>query len=112
MNTYFSNENLNYLQNLILSIFEDKHKIKLNRQSDIELRIIMKGIYNQYGLRTNTKDELHYLNEITINEMYKQIKSGLQQYFHYIDKINNPIHPLNYGQHTRESSKTIKINRT
>lgn len=110
-NQYFSKANVDFLQNKLIEIVKERHKISLTRQSDIELKIIMKGIYKHFGFRTNTDEELLYLNNITIHEMYKQVKTGLEQYFHYIKKINNPISPLSYGIQTRESSKSASTTR-
>ena len=85
--------------------------ITISRQSDPELKIIMKAVYTQYSSKVVDTEELHRLNKITLHIIYEKVMVGLKQYKKYIYKINNPLQPLRPAINTRETSKSIETNR-
>lgn len=103
---YFSNDNINILQlgirNKILN--ESNGKIRLGRQSDDELKIIMRSIYYQYG--KNQKDniigQIRELNEKVLEWSIPRIITNLKQYEKYIEDISTMPVPLERSQLTSE----------
>lgn len=108
---YFSQSNIDFIQNKLIAIVETNTGITITRQSDPELKIIMKAIYTQYSSKTLDIEETRRLNKIVIQTAYDQIIIGLKQYKSYMYKISNPLQPIKRGINTRESSKTIETNR-
>lgn len=109
--SFFSETNINYLQTKLIEIVKQNTGITIMRQSDPELKIIMKAIYTQYSSKVIDAKEVERLNKITLHTIYEQVITGLKQYKSYMYKINNPLQPMNPGMNTRESSKTIESNR-
>lgn len=109
--SYFSQSNIDFIQNKLVQLVKANTGITISRQSDPELKIIMKAIYTQYSSKQLDKEEIHRLNKIVIHTAYEQIITGLKQYKSYMYKISNPLQPIRRGINTRESSKTIETNR-
>ena len=64
--SYFSKENIDFLQNTMISeIYKLTKGTRISKQSDIELKIIMKSIYLQYGrnMDTNIEEQVQELNK-------------------------------------------------
>lgn len=109
--SFFSDSNVDYLQDKLIALVKQNTGVTIMRQSDPELKIIMKAIYTQYSSKVIDKNETQRLNKITLHTVYEQVITGLKQYKSYMYKINNPLQPMNPGVNTRESSKTIETNR-
>lgn len=96
--SFFSNKNIDILQNNIRYIVytESKNKHIISRQSDIQLQIIMRSFYLQYSknLDTNIREQIMELNNMVINYCVPKILSEIQQYIGYkqdISKLPDPI---------------------
>jgi len=88
---FFSKKNMDILQNMIrynVYIKSDKRFV-IDRQSDVELEIIMRGIYLQYSpnLQTNIKEQLEYLDKLVMDWATSQIIPEVEQYFGYLKEI-------------------------
>ena len=95
---YFSAQNINLLQDIIryqVYVRSNKNHI-IGRQSDVELKIIMRSIYLQYGknLPTNIKGQVAELNELVVNECIDSILTGIEQYYGYLKNITQAPIPL------------------
>lgn len=95
---FFSTENMELLQigirNKILN--ESAGKYHIGRQSDEELKIIMRSIYYQYSknLPMNIKQQVRDLNVRVIDWSVPQIMTNLKQdekYKHDISKLPEPL---------------------
>ena len=95
---FFSDSNVNLLQrgiyNKILNISAGKYNI--GRQSDTDLKIIMRSIYFQYGKNApnNIKEQVLDLNTRVIDWCVPEILSNIKQSDKYIMDISTMPVPL------------------
>jgi hypothetical protein len=91
--TYFSNDNIERLQLMIIdSVYKTCQK-KIGRQSYQELQIIMKSMYLQYGrnLPYDIESQVATLNKYVVDECVRIIVPNVLQYNKYMDDITSPI---------------------
>lgn len=84
---YFSKENLDYIQNKLVSeIYRRSNgSYKISRQSDTEMKIVMKGIYLEYS-SNNLNDingEINRLNTLVLNYAIKNTMTAIEQHIKY-----------------------------
>ena len=95
---FFSDNNVNLLQrgiyNKILNISSGKYNI--GRQSDTDLKIIMRSIYFQYGKNSlnNIKEQILDLNTRVIEWSVPEIISNVKQSQKYLQDISTMPVPL------------------
>ena len=88
---------------------EKKHII--DKQSDIELEIVMRSIYLQHSpnLPNQILEQINYLNELVCNWCSEKIIPELYQYIGYLKEIEYmpvPIeHPINISS---KGTKTLR----
>lgn len=119
INLYFSDINRDEIQNDIQKwiYFNSYNNLKIGRQSDTELKIIMKSIYltNRSKL-TDYRDILQqviFLNKLVIKECCKIIKTNISQHLHYVNNLdkewkntmNLPVNLSSKGTKTLELYK-------
>ena len=97
-NVFFSKDNIDLLQNIIIKriwIHSDK-KYVIGRQSDRELKLIMRSVFLQYGKynKNNIKKQIIELNRLIYKYCIPNILSNLQQYVSYTRDVNNLSVPL------------------
>jgi len=113
--TYFSKANVNILQNALRkSIFEQtsgKHVI--DRQSDVELQIVMRSIFLQYAknndddIATQVKDLNHRVLEFCV----PRVLSNLLQYIQYKKDVSVlPIPLRNAVNPSMKGDKSLMLN--
>ena len=111
---YFSRDNLDIVQNMIrYGVWKQSgEKYVIDRQSDVEIQIVMRSIFLQHSpnLNEKIKDQIAYLNGKVASWCIPKIIAEVQQYVGYIndiEKLPMPIdRPLNL------SSKGTKISRS
>jgi len=114
-NIYFSSENINLLHDIIryqVYVRSNKNHV-IGRQSDVELKIIMRSIYLQYGknLPTKIKEQVAELNELVVNECIDPILSAVEQYYGYLKNISEAPVPLARSVNmSTKGSKTLQEN--
>jgi hypothetical protein len=92
---FFSNDNVNLLHEDIRKYiyFNTKNNSIIAKQSDIELKIIMKSIYlsNRPKLTDfkNIIEQVKFLNKTVILECARIIKTNLSQHLHYVKELNS-----------------------
>lgn len=91
--TYFSNDNIERLQLMIIDAVYKSCQKKISRQSYQELQIIMKSMYLQYGrnLSYDIEGQVATLNKYVIDECVRIIVPNVLQYNKYMDDITSPI---------------------
>jgi hypothetical protein len=91
--TFFSNDNMERIQQQVINEVYKKSQKKINKQSYQELQIIMKSIYLQYSrnLPTNIEEQVLTLNKYVVNECVPIIVNNVLQYNKYIQDITSPI---------------------
>ncbi len=95
---FFSKKNMDIIQNMIrYNVFiKSEEKYIIDKQSDVELQIIMRGIYLQYSpnLETNIKQQLEYLDKLVTDYAVAQIIPEVEQYFGYMKEIEYMPQPI------------------
>jgi hypothetical protein len=112
---FFCKKNMNIIQDMIrFNVYEKSDKkFIIDRQSDIELEIIMRSIYLQHSpnLPDKIKEQLRYLNNLVSNWCVEQIIPEVQQYNGYIKEIEYmplPIDlPLNLSSKGSRSLRSV-----
>lgn len=110
---FFSSNNINILHEgiryKIYQLTNGKHKI--GRQSDEDLKIIMRSIYLQYSknLPNNIIDQVKELNILVLDWCVKEILSNITQYDQYvIDASTLPIPLARSPIMTTKGSKILE----
>lgn len=112
---YFSKKNLENIQNMIrynVYLKSDK-KFIIDKQSDVELEIIMRSIYLQHSpnLPDKTKEQIEYLNKLVSDWCVEQIIPEINQYIGYIKEIEYmplPIDlPINLSSKGSRSLRSV-----
>lgn len=88
---FFSKKNMEIIQNMIrynVYVKSDKKYI-IDKQSDVELEIIMRSIYLQHSpnLPNKIREQLEYLNKLVADWCTEQIIPEVTQYVGYIKEI-------------------------
>ena len=112
---FFSKKNMEIIQNMIrYNVYEkSEKKFIIDRQSDIELEIIMRSIYLQHSpnLPNKIKQQIEYLNNLVNDWCVEQIIPEVQQYIGYIKEIEFmpiPIDlPLNLSSKGSRSLRSV-----
>lgn len=86
---YFSQSNIDLLQDSIIKGVFETSGTKIVKQSEDELLIIMRSIYLQYGknLDYNIQGQINELNEHILRYCIPNINSSIKQYNGYIKDI-------------------------
>ena len=110
--TYFSNDNIERLQLMIIdSVYKSCQK-KISRQSYQELQIIMKSMYLQYSrnLSYDIEGQVATLNTYVVNECVRIIVPNVLQYNKYMDDITSPIPVMPLAQNvSNKGNKTFDL---
>jgi hypothetical protein len=110
---FFSKKNMDIIQNNIRYTVYNKTNKKhiIDKQSDIELQIIMRSMYLQHSpnLEYNYKEQLEYLNKLVSDWCVEKIIPQLEQYIGYLKEVEYmpmPIDlPLNLSS---KGSRTLR----
>jgi|UniRef100_A0A6C0LBC3 hypothetical protein len=111
---FFSDNNVNLLQlgirNKVLNVSNGKYNI--GKQSDIDLKIIMRSIYFQHGKNTtnNVRGQVLDLNTRVIDWCVPEILSNIQQSDKYIMDISTLPIPMDLPNLTTQKGlRTLEI---
>lgn len=112
---YFSKKNMENVQDMIrYNVYEKSNKkFIIDKQSDIELEIIMRSIYLQHSvnLPNKIKEQIMYLNDLVKNWCTEQIIPEVNQYIGYMKEIEYmpvPIDlPLNLSSKGSRSLRSV-----
>lgn len=102
---YFSKRNINNLQNIIRFIVHRELAVVIDRQSNRELLVVMRSIFEQYSRHPPYLDEtkseeynrevvqktireVDRLNDIVVNEIVPKVVSMVLQFFGYLEDVN------------------------
>ena len=87
---YFSQSNIDFLQDaMIEAIYKLTNGVRIAKQSEDELLIIMRGIYLQYSknLDTHIDKQVYELNKKVLKYAVKNVHENVKQYQGYIHDI-------------------------
>jgi hypothetical protein len=112
---FFSKKNMEIVQNMIrYNVYEKSGKKHIiDKQSDIELEIIMRSIYLQHSpnLPNKIKEQIEYLDKLVMEWCVENILPEVDQYFGYIKEIEfmpMPIElPLNLSSKGSRSLRSV-----
>ena len=108
---YFSQENIDMLQygikNKVYTVSNGNFLI--GRQSDTELKVIMRSIYFQYGKNNfdNVVEQVKELNRLVIEWAVPQIITNIKQHNSYKQDISTMPMPLERAQLTTQKGTRI-----
>lgn len=102
-NIFFSKKNIDLIQNTIIKKIwkSSDRRYVIGRQSDRELKLIMRSIFLQYGKynKSNIRQQIIKLNNLVYRYSIPNILSNLQQFITYKRDVNYlPVplkHPIN-----------------
>tara|TARA_B100000029_G_C17429735_1_gene907438 strand:- start:170 stop:760 length:591 start_codon:yes stop_codon:yes gene_type:complete len=110
-NIFFSQSNVNYIQNRIIQevYLQSNGQYQIGRQSDLQLQIIMRSTYLSYSknLLCNQEQQVAVLNEKVIAECVKLIIPEIQQYLGYRHDISTPRCLLSYPVNTSDAGTKL-----
>jgi len=92
--TFFSGQNMNYLQHAIRQKVKDSTGYSIDRQNPDDLITIMRATFinNSTNGYSNVTEQVAWCNNVTIETCVQQIYTGLSQYIGYIKEIGrNPV---------------------
>ena len=112
----FHQKNIDLVQEKIKKVVyaATKGKIKIDRQSDDNLLIVMRSIYLQYGTNCDTKilDQVRALNDRVVKYCAKNITSNISMYLKYLSDLDNtsritpyPVNPKIKGDKNNYNTK-------
>ena len=112
---FFSKENINLLQDIIRHqvYLQTNKKHIIGRQSDIQLKLIMRSIYFQYSknLQYDIKKQIRRLNELVVQECIPKIITGIEQYLTYKKDVSGLSVPLERPKYLSSAgTKTLQPN--
>lgn len=113
-NLFFSCNNIDVLQEGIrYRVYNMTNgKYVIGRQSDHDLKIVMRSIYLQYAknLPTNVVEQVRELNGKVLDWATNEVVSNLRQYEKYRQDVSTLPIPLDRGElMTTKGSKTLEI---
>jgi Family of unknown function (DUF5761) len=111
---FFSEQNIDALQTGIRYrvYVETNGRHTIGRQSDQELKIIMRSIYLQYSvnLPSNCLSQVRDLNEKVLNWAVPEVLSNLKQYDVYKQDASTMPIPMEYGSlQTMKGTRVLEI---
>lgn len=110
---YFSKENLNIIQDQLRHniYIVSKNKYIVDKQSDVDLQIIMRSIFLQHSpnLQDNITKQIEYLNKLVIDWATPRIITEIEQYNGYINEVQYMPTPIDRPQNlSSKGEKTLK----
>ena len=111
-NIFFSNENMEYLQEQIIIQVYNNSGYRIKKQNYDELKIIMRSYYLQFGKNSpnNIRDQLNDLNRMVIEWSINQIINNIKQQDIYIQTISTLPMPLERSQlPSQKGTRTLEI---
>tara|TARA_B100000035_G_scaffold224836_1_gene193327 strand:- start:349 stop:966 length:618 start_codon:yes stop_codon:yes gene_type:complete len=114
---FFSEKNINNIQQKIInSVFnESQGKIKIGRQSDSELKIVMRSIFLQHGQNLNSKiqEQIAQLNKLVLNYCVENVLIGAIGHVNYIRDLNKTQYVMDRPQSVNiKGVNSLEYNRT
>jgi hypothetical protein len=112
---YFSRKNIDNIQTKIISGVYNKSQgsLTVGKQSDAELKIIMRSIYLQESKNVDCKiqEQISQLNALVLEYCVGNIMVNATQYVNYIRELKKPTSVMENPSHTSISgTKTLSEN--
>ena len=110
---YFSKENLNIIHDQLRHnvYLKSNNKYIIDRQSDVDLQIIMRSMFLQHSpnLEDNITKQIQYLNKLVIDWATPKIISEVEQYNGYINEVEYMPIPMELPKNlSSKGERTLK----
>ena len=98
--TFFSQKNIDMIQNAIINEVIQKTGYKIGRQSELQLQIIMRSLFLQFARNNpcNIKQQIIELDRKVIDYSVDRIIVEISQYLEYKNTINKLPVPMSHPQ--------------
>ena len=98
--TFFSQKNIDMIQNAIINEVVQKTGYKIGRQSELQLQIIMRSLFLQFARNDpcNIKQQIIELDRKVIDYSVDRIIVEISQYLEYKNTINKMPVPMSHPQ--------------
>jgi len=98
--TFFSQKNIDMIQNAIINEIVQKTGYRIGRQSELQLQIIMRSMFLQFGRNDpcNIKQQIIELDRKVIDYSVDRIIVEISQYLEYKNTINKLPVPMSHPQ--------------
>lgn len=97
---FFSVNNIDLLHNIMFREIwkQSDNKYKISRQSDNELRLVMRSLFLQYGKNVDTglKQQLGELNTLVLDYCINNIMSNIEMHISYTKRVSELPQPLEH----------------
>jgi len=111
---FFSSQNVNDIQNMIrynVWLISGKKHI-IDRQSDVDLHVVMRSFYLQYSQnqQNNITLQIKQLNTMVLDWVIPKIMTQIEQYLTYKKQVSGIYQPMEREVNTSVSgTKTIEL---
>ena len=108
-NIFFSNENINIINNKLIFIVYKISKIKIVKQSIEALLIVMRYVYINYAkhLPFNINGQVSELNKLVLKEILPNLMTNINQKLDYLEYINKRPQLLDLPQSTNKTKTLV-----
>lgn len=109
---FFNSKNVSFLHNEIIKRVGDKTNKTIKKQSDVNLKIIMKSVYLQYG-KNNKNDiikQVKGLNEEVLRYCVEDVISNMNLYLEYKTRVSTMPVPLEHPKNVSVTGTKSKKN--
>lgn len=95
--TFFSRANVDDVQRRLIQRVKTETGYTIDRQSDVELTGIMRGVYDAYSKNCGGAKEIARLNAIVLDIVVDQVAAGIEGYLAYLKDASTIPEPLSRG---------------
>jgi len=109
---FFSSNNITYLHDEIVKRVHVQTNKNIKKQSNINLKIIMKSIYLQYGKNNKEKinEQIKVLNKEVLRYCVSDIVSNINLYLEYKTRVSTMPVPLEHPKNVSVTGTKSNIN--
>ena len=94
---YFSKANVDDVQRRLIQRVKTATGYTIDRQSDVEISGIMRGVYEGFSNNTGGAKEIARLNAIVLEIAGDQVIAGIDAYLSYLKDASTMPEPLSRG---------------
>ena len=109
---FFNPKNISSLHNEIIKRVSDRTNKTIKKQSDVNLKIIMKSVYLQYGRNNKNKimEQVKRLNEEVLRYCVEDVISNMNLYLEYKTRVSTMPVPLEHPKNVSITGTKSKKN--
>jgi hypothetical protein len=112
-NTFFSNKNIQIIQNGIRAgvYNQSKGRYIIAPQDCDSLKIIMRSVFLQYSsnMKNNITQQIQELNQLVLNYCIQQIYSEAKGYMQYLVDASTMYKPIDHPVLSKDNDKNLEL---